>query len=206
MPKYGVMVGLMVVVLGCGTEADDGGGGPGNGSAGGTGGGTSAGGAGGAASAGGSTPGGASGSSSGGGSASATLADHEAACRSFCQKYAAQCGVDCPETCDGYANNYEAVCAGLGVDYFACLSSEPTSEYDCEAGIIRLVTDGCVAEEDDLTACFYVDGVACEREADEDVENCASKPATPYAYYCVSSAAPSDCVSVAHGEYCCPTP
>ncbi len=54
----------------------------------------------------------------------------------------AQCGVDCPETCDGYANNYEVACAALGVDYFTCLSSEPTSDYDREAGIIQRITGG----------------------------------------------------------------
>jgi hypothetical protein len=201
------MVGLVAVFLGCGT--DDGGGEPGNGSGGGGGAGAGAGigGAGGGTSAGGAAAtGGTSGVSSSGGSATATLADHEAACRSFCEKYKAQCGVDCPETCDGYANTYELVCAGLGVDYFTCLSKESTSDYDCDAGIIQRITDGCAPEEDDLVACFYVDGVACEREADEDAEDCASKPATPYAYYCVSSAAPADCVATANGEYCCPTP
>jgi hypothetical protein len=201
MRRYGATVGLVVVVLGCGT--DDGGGGLGNGSGAGAG----AGGAGGGTSAGGSTAtGGTSGATSSGGSGAATVADHEAACRSFCEKYKAQCGVDCPETCDGYANNYEVACAALGVDYFTCLSSEPTSDYDCEAGIIQRITEGCNAEEDDLVACFYIDGVACEREADEDAENCASTPATPYAYYCVSSAAPTNCVAIENGEYCCPTP
>jgi hypothetical protein len=144
-------------------------------------------------------------SSGGGGSAgAATLGDHEAACRAFCATYTARCGVDCPETCDGYANTHGLECAALGVSFFECLSNQPPSSLDCEAGIMVVISDACVTEEADLSVCRSLDAVACERRPDSD-DDCSSTPATPFAFRCVSSVAPPACVKGAEPRYCCPT-
>jgi hypothetical protein len=138
----------------------------------------------------------------------ATVAEHEAACVAFCEKYRTQCGVSCPETCDGHANSHAEGCSALGVNFFQCLSNQDPSAYDCDAGYMLIISqDACETEADDMMVCRELDGVACERDTDSDQERCASKAGTPYAFYCVSSAVPEGCVSgsLAGRYYCCPT-
>lgn len=185
------LLATLLAVSGCGSEENDGGSATGMGGA-------SSGGS--AGTSGGSSSGGGAGGSAG----TATLGDHEAACRAFCSTYSAQCGVDCPETCDGYANTHGPECAALGVSFFECLSKQPLSSLDCEAGIMVLISDACVTEEADLGVCRALDAVACERRPDSD-DDCTSTPATPSAFRCVSSVAPAECVKGEEPRYCCPT-
>ncbi len=210
------LLAFLAVLSGCG-PSDDGDDGSGSGSGGTATGGVSSGGTnsggtatGGAATGGTSSTGGASstgGTSSTGGAGSATLAEHEAACRSFCEKFTAQCGLSCPETCDGYANTYGLECAALGVSFFDCYSALDPASYDCEAGYIQgVASDECVPETDDLVVCHDVGGIKCERSADDDAEDCGSTSGTPFAFRCVSEAVPSGCVPTPGGrQYCCPS-
>lgn len=146
-----------------------------------------------------------SGGSQSGGSGSATTAHHEAACRSFCDSFTAQCGVPCPETCDGYANTYGEECTAQGVDFFNCMASEGTSAYSCDAIDMKNITDGCVPEQADLTACFSLGGAFCEREAGDDSTCAEARPTAPFVFYCVSEAVPDDCSHLENSDYCCPT-
>ncbi len=197
------LLATLLVVAGCGSEDDNGGsstgmGGASSGGSAGTSGGSSSGAGGSAGTSGGSSSG------AGGSAGTATLDDHEAACRAFCATYTAQCGVDCPETCDGYANTHGPECAALGVSFFECLSNQPLVSLDCEAGIMVLISDACVTEEADLGVCRALDAVACERRPDSD-DDCSSTSATPFAFRCVSSVAPPACVKGEGSRYCCPT-
>lgn len=145
------------------------------------------------------------GGSQSGGDPSATKDDHEAACRSFCDSFTAHCGFSCPETCDGYANTYGEECAAQGVDFFNCMAAEGPTAISCDAGIMKTITDGCVPEQDDLTACFSVGGVFCERETDDDTACATAHPSAPFAFYCVSEAVPDDCSQLENSYYCCPS-
>jgi hypothetical protein len=138
------------------------------------------------------------GSTGGGNGGGLTVEGYVAKCESFCSAFETECGVPCPEDCEGHMKLYTGdPCLVTNDALFQCLLDE--TPWDCSAESWRAVNVRCESKAHDTTACFLMDGTVSERAAEDD-EVCPGS----LAYSCAGPTARPECTRADYTTFCCP--